>query len=600
MHSSQQHAGFEKPLFAGGLFVFSAAAVLGWIKLRHGFSFHDEGMYMVDAWRMTAGDRLFPDNATSVLRLYACLNAAIFWLMPDITILGFRQVAYVAGLGSLLAVGVACWRWTGRYWYLPWVLALFAFTGLDPKGMVVSLSYHTWPHLLVALYVAAFLFGLNCTDAVRRRLWWVAAGCCMWGVGFSLLPLSVGLASPVLYWAAARVLAVDGPTFTVRDMAWVLAPAAMLWGVFLAVYNVQLVDALTAMVGYQLESKKPYGRLDTVGLQYIACVMVFFGAYLALLRLPVRARAGAAIGLALAFYGVMETRLFGLVTPFWRGWFNGPMWFAALLIAFTLFFIAHAVWKRRAGEGLGRDEQMVLAALVPVAVLAFMLINTSDGRSMSIVYMSIPAAVALAVWFLGRTGIREAGCPVQALLLVGLLLPFYAQAAVADWKFTYFDLPPSGLDAEIESGAAAGIRTNPVYRDMIRWITERAAAHAAPGDLAIFMEEVPMGYVLTGLRPALNHSWTGLARSPSLRRDAVDQMVRDGRHPRVAFRFVRAPYLFPDPTGGAPTAGGVIHYAPDDPIAAYIRSHMHLADRLDIGGSRWIEFYVAGPATSSP
>lgn len=591
MQSSQPHTGFEKPLFGAGLAVFAGAAVLGWIKLRHGFSFHDEGMYMVDAWRMTAGDRLFPDNATSVLRLYTCLNAVLFWLMPDITILGFRQVAYVAGLGTLLAMGVACWRWTGQYWYLPWVLSLFAFTGLDPKGMVVSLSYHTWPHLFVTLYVGAFLFGLNSTG-VKRRLWWLAAGCCMWGVGFSLLPLSVGLAAPLIYWAATRVLDPDGPAFTVRDMAWVLAPAAILWGAFLAVYNVQFVDALVSMAGYQLESKKPYGRLDTVGLQYIACVAVFLGVYLSLLRLPVRVRAGGAVVLALAFYGVMDSRLFGLITPFWRGWFNAPMWFAGLLIAFILFFIGQAVLRRRAGIGLDRGERMVLATLVPVAVLAFVLINTSDGRSMSIVYMSIPAAVALAVWLLGRPGIREAGGVVQALLLVALLFPFYVQSAMADWKFTYFDLPPAGLDAEIETGAAAGIRTNEVYRNMVGWITDRAAAYTQPGDLAIFMEEVPTGYVLTGLRPALNHSWTGLARSPSLRRDAVEQMVRDGRHPQVAFRFVRAPYLFPDPGGGAPSAGGVINYPPGDPVYAYIRAHMRLADRMVIGGSPWIEFYL--------
>ena len=136
----------------GGI-VFVAMAVLGWQKLPYGMNFIDEGMYMADAWRMTVGDRLFPDNSTSVVRLYSVFNAFIFKIAPDITLLGFRKVQYFASLFTIIAFAAALVRWNRRYWFLPLVFAPFAFTGLDELHISDTLCHPEAVEALPALVV---------------------------------------------------------------------------------------------------------------------------------------------------------------------------------------------------------------------------------------------------------------------------------------------------------------------------------------------------------------------------------------------------------------------------------------------------------------
>jgi hypothetical protein len=80
------------PLICISLFVTMAA--LGWSKLEYGFNMIDEGMYMVDGWRLAVGDNLFPDSAINAIQLFNVFNALIFAFNPDITLLGFREMAY--------------------------------------------------------------------------------------------------------------------------------------------------------------------------------------------------------------------------------------------------------------------------------------------------------------------------------------------------------------------------------------------------------------------------------------------------------------------------------------------------------------------------
>jgi hypothetical protein len=266
------------------------------------------------------------------------------------------------------------------------------------------------------------------------------------------------------------------------------------------------------------------------------------------------------------------------------------MWFAGLMIAFCVGGLLYLAARRKAG--LADWERLLLALVLPAAWAALVFPHVSDSRFLIVANLSIPLALGMCL-FLVNLARERGGSPwLASAVLVLFLGPLYAATARADWNFTYFDLPPDELTHTIEQGAARGIQTNEVFHDIAGWIEQKAAAHAEPGEFAIFMDRVPMGHALTRLRPALNHSWIGYARSGRLRSDSVDYMIAEGRHPAVAFRFLRAPMYLPQKRGGV-TLGNKLRYHPEEPISAYMRKHMRLEDKFTVNREPWLEFWVA-------
>jgi hypothetical protein len=585
----------ERLWFLSGLVLLAVVAVLGWNNLRDGLGFHDEGMYMADAWRLTVGDGLFPDSFPSVLRLYVVFNAAVFALFPDVTLLTFRELQFVLALGAAACMGAAVYRWTGRYGHLPWVMSLFAYTGLQVKGTAPNLSYHTYPHLFFTLYFACFLLGLKATRPRARAAWLVGAGVFLWAAGFSLLPLSAGAAAPVLYWALARWMRVEAPPFTARDLARVLAPVAVLWAGFLAVYNTAFFDSLFAMAGYMARTKARGIDLDPAAWGYIGVCALFLAGALGAARLSAWAGAGFMAVLGAVMFWVVGTNAGGLVPPYWFGVFARPMWLGGLLIALVIVFLVGALVERWRHGRCVAHRGLPFVVLSQWALLGVLFSQFSDSRALAVTYLAIPGVAALAVYLLDRLP-ATAPRPAAAVFLAAFLLPVYFWTAWADWRFTYFDLPPERLTHTIPDGFAAGIRTSPLMGAMAAWVGRTAGERSAPGDRAIFLERAPMGYMLTHRRPALNHSWTGLGDSPALRSDAVAAMRRRGRTPAIAYRFLRAPLFFRDPATGGVGGGSLIPYGPFDPVSGYLKEHMRKVDAFRVNGEPWIELYVAPPA----
>jgi len=591
-------------VFAAGALLFLVVAVLGWRHLKDGFGFHDEGMYMTDAWRLTAGDHLFPDAFPSVLRLSVVLNAAVFRVAPDITLLGFRHLQYLMALLAMAAMGLAALRWTRSPGWLPVALVVFAFTGLQVRGTAPNLSYHTYPHLFFSLYFAALLVALTCAGPAARRAWLLAAGVFLWAAGFALLPLAAGALAPVACWALGRWLKVEGPRLTLPDVALILLPVAVLWLGCLALWGGAFGHAVAAMWRYMGEAKARGIDLDPGAWGYVAAALAFLLAFIgagaagaARLRPAFAVPLVAALGGALAW--AVGTNLGGLLPPYWRGFFSIAMWFAALVIAGIVVFMGGAVIERRRRGTCAAHAGLPFLVLTQVAVLGAVFGHFSDAHALAFTYLGIPAAVALSAYLVDRLPAVSGpwGPAARAGFLAALLLPVYGWTAWADWRFTYFDRPPEGLTATIPDGFAQGIATNPMFAAMAAWITRTAGEHAAPGDFAIFLDRAPMGYMLTHLRPALNHSWVGLGNSRSLRAEAVAQMERTGRYPKVAYRFLRSPLYFPVPgQRGRYAVGAPLPYAPDDPVSVYLATHMRRLNPFRVNGEPWIELYVANTA----
>ncbi|NQV20153.1 MAG: hypothetical protein HQ511_01915 [Rhodospirillales bacterium] len=592
-NSVVSRGGVTNLFFALGLCVFAVMAGLGGHKLQFGMNFIDEGMYMADGWRLAAGDSLFPDSSPSVVRLYALFNAVIFELWPDVTLLEFRWIQYGATMLAILAMSLALYRTTGEYWYLPWIMSLFAFTGLDPVGMSANLSYYTYPHLFATLHTATLLLALVTKAARYRASLLVVSGVFLWAVGFCFLPLAASAIVPLVLWGLARVFGNKsaGLRFSFKDALSVTAPVLVLWIGVLAKYNTDFVGAVLDMLRYFTETSEiAISRPVATEFQYYGAAAVLLALFLVALRLP-RDRALAATGLAgLTAFAVIETNLFGAIELYWRGWFAAPMWFAALLIAFSGFYIIHVVRMHRTSARLDDRGLLILFLLVPGFVIGTVFAFTSGMGPLAMCYVAIPVVAGLSCYVVSGAG---RGVISGAATLVALLFPFYYATAWADWRFTYFDLPPAHLNHTVENGFAKGIRTNAAYAQIIGWIEMQVSQHSSGDDLAVFFDQVPMGYMIARRRPSIDHSWAGMAFSPSLRRESTEKMVRLGREPTVAFKFHSLPLFLPlslkDETFSPP---GRQLFAADNPLNNYVVHNMELAGQVNMGEQKWIELFI--------
>ncbi len=584
----------------GGI-VFVAMAVLGWQKLPYGMNFIDEGMYMADAWRMTVGDRLFPDNSTSVVRLYSVFNAFIFKIAPDITLLGFRKVQYFASLFTIIAFAAALVRWNRRYWFLPLVFAPFAFTGLDVIGMSANMSYYTYPHMFMTLHLAAFIWGLTLADGPWRYGLFVLSGLCLWAVGFSFIPLCVVYAWPGLFWAAVNWLKIGEARFSFFDLFLVIAPCVAIWLIFAGSYHPYFLRAVLEMQEYFAETS-PTGSgltLNRPALPYLAVTAIYLILVFAAQRLRGWLPLCVIVLLSAVMFVVVDSNMFGRIGLYWRGWFAAQMWTTALLVCFVAGFFAVASWWRYQGRTFSRDEVLLLIIMTAGAVYALVFTNYSGMGVLATLFAAVPmtAAVGMIILQLPAPFVNHRGAGAAAIIAV--LAPFYYALAWADWKFTYFDFSPRYLTHTIEDGFAAGIKTNSVFYNIARLMGQWADKYSKPEDLALIFDETPMGYMVAFRRPALNHSWLGMAGSPSLRRDSVTRMIAENRHPKIAFRFVTPPLLFPvslkDETF---SFAGSRKFSENDPVNNYVLENMNLLHALKLNEDTWLEFFVRKNVTS--
>ena len=160
---------YQMPIFIIGLLLFAVIAYFGWIKLQYGFNFIDEGYHATESWRLAAGDHFLDDKITGGLALYTLISSIIFKIYPDITLLQFRQLQFLLTLSALFIFSIALFRQSRQYAWLPFAFFLFAFTGLDPNGMISNLYYQTYPHLFLVLHLSFMLFAVQAQKIVIKK-----------------------------------------------------------------------------------------------------------------------------------------------------------------------------------------------------------------------------------------------------------------------------------------------------------------------------------------------------------------------------------------------------------------------------------------------
>lgn len=578
--------------------LFAGMAVAGWIKLRYGFNFMDEGMFMADGWRLSSGDRLFPDSRINAVMMYAIFNAAVFKVFPGVTLLGFRELQQLLALLAITLFAAAAYRWTGRLWLILLALSVFAFTGLDVVGANANLSYLTYPHLFFLLHLSLLLFALDSRRPVVRPAFFVASGVSLWAVGFSFLPLASAMAIPVATWLAMRHMGWR-EEFTRREMLLVIGPGLALWAAFLAVCGHEFVPALLDIYHYIKEGGVESG-FDRVPLQYVGVTAVFATVLVSIshLSLPVFFRMGALT--VMMMFIIANTNLFNLVTSFWQGWFPLQMWFCALMMVTMAALLGRLFCRARCGAAFDRTDVLYLVLVLPSALFALLFSQFTVTGVLVVSYVALPVSTALAQFTFTRLQNLRIGEKAAALAVAALLLPFYYNLVRADWEFTFFDLPPKFLTRPLAGGFGEGVYTSEFNHELVAWLVQTAKLHSNEGDFVIVEGQSPMVYMTIRRRPALNHSFTGWASSRSLQRDALGVMVQQGREPKIAYRFLFAPMILPGAASAEKfTLGPRFNYQQSEPLSTYLAGHMRYADAFDFRGRRVVELYVRAPESAA-
>jgi hypothetical protein len=573
----------QSVVFGIAIAVFCVAAFIGWQKLQYGFNFIDEGYHMTEAWRLTAGDNFFKDKFTGALRSSTLINALVFKACPDITLLGFRELQFILTIFSLLLLSYALFYVNRDYWYQPLIFSVFAFTGLDPLGMIKNLYYQTYPNLFITLHLAVFILGLYQKSPLFKKIFFVLSGIFLWLISFSLLHMSLIIISPIALFIIIRKLKTDDIKFSFKDLCFVLAPFIVIWSIFLAIYNMAFIrnifSSLQLMLSTPGHAAGGLVSFNWEALKHIMIAILFLIAcfFTFRCRKMVFQIAGLII-VSVSMYAVIETSFFGLIAPYDIGWFSQPMWFVALLVAAYGLSICFFMYKIIAKQTWSTYEIIVIILLVPTIIMAVSSSIFSNLGILTVLHSSIPAVAIIACLVLSDVFIGKRSYLEKLVVLTLILAPFYITTSLHAWNFTFFDVEPKKTNAMIYEGFGKGIRTNDAYRSLYDWIRVTSERYSKKDDYILSYVTSPMVHMITKRRPALDDPFIDFTDIP---RDyfvkAIAFMKARGREPKLAFVFEAVPGLVSTQSkGGAEYAwfGDQFHYPSSDPLSLYVSQNM--------------------------
>ncbi len=580
----------EYVIFLIGLVVFLAAAYFGYQKLHYGFNFIDEGYHMTESWRLAQGDHLL-DNKSGSMVAYRLINSMIFKGNPDITLLGFRKIQYVLTLCSLLIFSLCLYAVTRTYWHLPLIFSIFAFTGLDPTGMIANLNYYTYPHLFLILFLSFFIIGLYFQKPCIKYAGFIVSGLFLWAISFSLLYLSSVVLAPILLYIAARTLPFRSFSFSLKDLIIVLLPFTAGWLLFIGIFAHSFIpatlDALFSALSTTSSSTEALSASLTGTGGYIGITAIFVLLFCFLTKKSRGYLAPVVLGgVSVLLYFIIDSSFFGLIKPYYNGWLGRPMWFSGLIIAFIMIFWIHIIQKTVRRKSLAWTEELIFILLLPVTIKSVCTIFFSSTNAMTVLHSAIPAVAALAFLFIYNMEMKKKSIWLKFAVIVFALAPFYYTTSWADWRFTYFDVVPTKADAVIKEGFGKGINTNGVYAELYNWIDKAAAKYSDEDDFMISYVVSPMTHMITKRRPALNDTFICFStRRTDVYAKSINEMRRNKREPAIAFVFQRMTMLIPVSL----KKGNVKFISPqfkfkwsNDPISRYIKNHMVLAGQFYI------------------
>lgn len=590
--------------------VFLAAAVFGWFKLQYGFNFTDEGWHMTEAWRLTAGDDFFRDHLTGAIKCVTLINSLIFKFCPDITLLGFRELQFFFTIVSLLFFSFALYKVSKEFWFQPIVFSLFAFTGLEPMGAISNLNYYTYPHMFITFYLAFFILGLWQPSVMLKRIIYIMAGIFLWLISFSLLHLSLVIISVVVLFIVIRKFKLEFLNFTLNDLFFVLLPVVVLWMTFIGIYGKAYIQNIITTIHWLLTtSLYPAGSLiyiDWNTFKYIIIALSFTMTFLWSTKITKTIPLIIVLLiLAVMMFMAIDTDLFGLIKPYYHGYYNGwysrPMWFAALLVSAYFLFICYFVFKIVKKKSWSNLELVAIVLFVSSMIMA---INSSVFSALgflAVLHSSIPAVAAMTCVILSMETVKKKVYLIQVAILILFFAPFYYTTAWSDWKFTLFDVAPEQANAEIETGFGRGIKTNQIYKNLYEWISSTSQAYSGKDEYIISYVSSPMVHMIAQRRPALDESFLFFMIVPeSYFSASVEFMKNRGRNPKLVYVFEAMPALQPVTLKDSLRLwqDKEIYFPSADPITKYVLANMTLIDSFRIAEGLMVRCFLDSASAS--
>jgi len=586
----------QMPVFIIGMILFAAASCLGWMKLQYGFNFTDEGYLATESWRLAVGDHFLDDKITGAFRHYTLINVMIYKIYPDISLLQLRQLQFIITLSALLIFSIALFRQSRQYAWLPFIFSLFAFTGLDPVGLISNMYYQTYPHLFLILYLSFMLFGFQSNSPTIKKSFYLLSGLCLWAMTLSLLYLGLIIVVPVIIFVFSKKFKLKDYPFTFKELLYVLSPFTICWILFIAIFNksylLNIFNSLNVILS-QSHYSEDLVNFNSEQIKRIILSMAFLSCFFAAIKkLPVHFFSVTCIVLSILITLTINTPLFNFLIPYYDGWFVRPMWFSAMLMGFTILFWIYTIRIFVLKRIFSKKEELSIILMVPFTICACTMYIFSGIGSMAVCQASIPATAAILCFFESTLNKLNLRYRHQVAIFVSILLlgPFYYTTARHDWDFTFYDVPPKHANVRIETGFGRGIYTNKIYSMLYNWLVTNADYFSQPGDYAISYVVSPMVHMITGLRPALDDTFIFFDKSNNYFEKCITKMEQRGRKPKIAFIFertpifIRRPRIFPNKQ--------IDFASSNDPISMYIKKHMTPVSRFTISDDHVVRCYV--------
>ncbi|KUG23682.1 hypothetical protein ASZ90_006488 [hydrocarbon metagenome] len=590
--------------------IFIAASIFGWFKLQYGFNFTDEGWHMTEAWRLTAGDDFFLDHFTGAIKGVTLINYLIFKFYPGITLLGFRELQFFLTIASLLFLSFTLYKVSKEFWFQPIIFSLFAFTGLEPMGAISNLNYYTYPHMFITLYLAFFILGLRQQSFILKRILFITAGIFLWLISFSLLHMSLVVISVIILFVVIRKFKLESLDFTLNDLFFVLLPVVLLWMIFIGIYGKAYIQNIITTIHWLLNtSLYPAASLiyfDWNIFKYVIITLFFAITFLWSTRIAKTIPLTIfLLILAVMMFMTIDTDLFGLIKPYYHGYYNGwysrPMWFAALLVSAYFLFIGYFVFKIVKKKSWSNLELVALVLFVSSVIMA---INSSIFSALgflAVLHSSIPAAAAMTCVILSLETVKKRIYFAQFAILVMFFAPFYYTTAWSDWKFTLFDVAPEQANAEIETGFGKGIKTNQIYKNLYEWISTTSQTYSGKDDYIISYVSSPMVHMIARRRPALDESFLFFMIVPENYLIASMEFMKNrGRNPKLVYVFEAMPALQPVTLKESMRLwqDKEISFPSDDAITRYVLDNMTLIDSFQIAEGLTVRCFLDNASAS--
>lgn len=474
----------------------AAIAVLGW-RMLHGIDVTDEAFYAALPLRFALGDQPFVDELnlaqTAGLLLYPFVKLYV-WIAGDATGLILFLRALYAVIFAL--VGWSAYALARRCVPLPAALLCGTLCMLVLPYGIPGLSYNTLSMALMASGLFAIGRALLIGEPPRR--WWRRP--VLWaGLGhgaavfvYPTLVLAVVATAIAVFALAPRPRLRAVATYAVGGAVFVAAISPLL--VCAGAQNLRIMAAYHAGAGSDFALDVAMFRIyEFYGLhpELPRALLAIAAAILVARRWPLLAACGA-VGIPLLARGSDQGANLASMAYLASFALQGPVLAAGI-----------------------RDRRVVRVLLVgvvaPSLASAAVICLSSSNRVYPAGIGLYPAAIAAAILlvrFIAETAERARWPALHPYLA---LAPALAIAALVDclaFEGDYYrDGPRSAMTERIADGPYRGLYTTPARAALLHDLARDIASHAQ-GHRALFLYDLPVGYLIAMRPPMVSTPWT--------------------------------------------------------------------------------------------